>query len=148
MRPARAARSGTSATPSRTATATCSTAGACGAGTGSRTTSPPALTATSRRGLRLRPDRPEEALTLRHPACGGGQEQTPNLSHEMGREEPELWGASTTTSLGRSTILRLGHGMERGSMNAIAYLTMQAQGLPAAVRRRVDELTDEQFVWR
>ncbi len=33
-------------------------------------------------------------------------------------------------------------------MHPIAYLTMQAQGLPAAVRRRVDDLTDEQFVWR
>jgi hypothetical protein len=33
-------------------------------------------------------------------------------------------------------------------MNAIAYLTMQAQGLPAAVRRRIDDLTEEQFVWR
>jgi hypothetical protein len=33
-------------------------------------------------------------------------------------------------------------------VNAIAYLTMQAQALPAAVRRRVDDLTDEQFTWR
>jgi FAD/FMN-containing dehydrogenase len=33
-------------------------------------------------------------------------------------------------------------------MNAIEYLTLQAQALPAAVRRRVDDLTDEQLVWR
>lgn len=33
-------------------------------------------------------------------------------------------------------------------MNAIAYLTIQAQALPAAVRRRVDDLTDEQLTWR
>ena len=33
-------------------------------------------------------------------------------------------------------------------MNAIDYLTLQAQALPAAVGRRVDELTEEQFVWR
>lgn len=33
-------------------------------------------------------------------------------------------------------------------MNTIEYLTMQAAALPAAVHRRLDELTDEQFVWR
>lgn len=33
-------------------------------------------------------------------------------------------------------------------MNAIAYLTMQAQAMPAAVRRRVDDLSNEQFIWR
>ena len=35
-----------------------------------------------------------------------------------------------------------------GHMNAIAYLTVQAQAIPAAVRRRVDDLSDEQFTWR
>lgn len=33
-------------------------------------------------------------------------------------------------------------------MDAIAYLTIQARVLPAAVRRRVDDLTDEQLLWR
>jgi hypothetical protein len=33
-------------------------------------------------------------------------------------------------------------------MNAIGYIAMQAQALPAGVHRRLDELTDEQFMWR
>ncbi|MDA1010219.1 MAG: DinB family protein [Chloroflexi bacterium] len=33
-------------------------------------------------------------------------------------------------------------------MDAIGYISVQAQSLPAAVRRRLDDLTDEQFVWR
>ncbi len=33
-------------------------------------------------------------------------------------------------------------------MNTIAYLKMQAEALPAAVHRRVDDLTDDQVVWR
>ena len=33
-------------------------------------------------------------------------------------------------------------------MNTIAYLTVQAQVIPAAVRRRVDDLSGEQFTWR
>ncbi|MEX2375657.1 MAG: DinB family protein [Dehalococcoidia bacterium] len=33
-------------------------------------------------------------------------------------------------------------------MDAIGYITMQVEGLPAAVRRRVDDLTDDQFTWR
>ena len=33
-------------------------------------------------------------------------------------------------------------------MNAIGYLTMQAEGIPAAVRRRIDDLDEDQLVWR
>ena len=33
-------------------------------------------------------------------------------------------------------------------MNAIGYLTLQAEALPAGVRRRLDDLTEEQFLHR